>query len=107
MGDSSIWGAFATLALCVGGFWGLAQIVKKYGLKMHSMANSVPLNVLSKVSLTPKANVFVIRAGEKTLVVGTSDTGVNTLADITNFEGEKFDLAKLETLSKKEMIMKN
>ena len=83
MPDASILKAFATLVSVVAGLAGLLMLVKKYAKKGKKIVNQIDLHVISKISLQPKSHLYLVKAGENTLLLGVTDHNINTLADLT------------------------
>jgi flagellar biosynthetic protein FliO len=70
---------FAVLGLMIAVAWA----VKKYILdgRMRG-SNMVEIDVLGQRMLQPKRSIFVVKVLNKILVVGTTETGMNTLSEI-------------------------
>jgi len=83
MPDASILKAFATLVSVVAGLAVLLMIIKKYAKKGKKIVNQLDLQVISKISLQPKSHLYLIKAGDNTLLIGVTDNNINTLADLT------------------------
>lgn len=84
MFEDSILKAFTTLAICVAGLGALLFILKKVNKKSKLLSgNSVDLQVVSRISLQPKTSLFVVKAGQKTLLVGATEKSVSAIADLT------------------------
>ena len=75
--------AFLTLGICVLFLGGILLIVKKYAKKTKKLKNGFDLEVISRTSLNQKNHLYVVKAGEKTLLIGVSDHNINTLSDLT------------------------
>ena len=64
----------------------LAYFSLKYGLGRRGMAGSGRyLRVVEQVSLGPRIQVSVLKAGEKYLLVGSSEGGVNLLRELADY----------------------
>ena len=74
---------FPLIAICAA--LGISLLLlKKYALKRRKNKTAgLEISVLSRISLHPKTNVFIVKAGEKTLLLGATDHNINTLADLT------------------------
>ncbi|MFN8361387.1 MAG: flagellar biosynthetic protein FliO [Candidatus Kapaibacterium sp.] len=80
--DENLLHAFLTLMLCVLGLGVVLFLVKRYSAKISPQKQTVDMKVLGRLSLQ-KATVYTIQAGDRILVVGTTDHSITTLADIT------------------------
>ncbi len=59
----------------------LLWLLRKRGL-IPEIQSSDKLKIISALRLTPKVHLFVIKAGEKEIVVGVSDKSINLLCEI-------------------------
>lgn len=82
MNESAIIETFVTLISAVAVLGIILFIVKKYGAKAQNNQNDVELKLLAKMPLPPKNNVYVIKAGGKTLLIGSSEKNIATLAEL-------------------------
>jgi flagellar biogenesis protein FliO len=57
--------------------------LKKLAVKAKKVPGSPELLVLSKTNLGPKSGIYLVRAGSRTLLIGSTDHNINTLADLT------------------------
>lgn len=100
MPDANIIKTFATLLAAVGCLGVILVIIKKLNARSKGINNSVALKIISRIPLHSKSNLYIIKAGEKTLLIGATDQNVSTLADLTEenafvqIEGKKFSLKK-------------
>ncbi len=83
MPDASLMKAFATLAGVVGFLGLILFVLKKVIKKNKKIENQIDLQIISKISLQPKSHIYLIKAGEQTLLVGATDHNINTLADLS------------------------
>ncbi len=83
MFDGNILRAFATLGLIVSLFGVLLWMIKKYTGKTRKNASGIEMEILSKISLQPKNQLFVVKAGTKTLLLGVSEKSITSLADLS------------------------
>ncbi len=67
--------ALASVAVLLGAVGGLALAARRFNLRPGSGA----LHVVSRVSLSPKHAVYLVRAGGRVLLVGTGPQGAPTL----------------------------
>jgi flagellar biogenesis protein FliO len=81
--DENLLHAFLTLMLCVAGLGIVLFIVKRYSAKIAPHKQTVDMKILGRLPLQ-KANIYTIQAGERTLIIGTTDHSITTLADITS-----------------------
>ena len=69
MPEGSIIETFITLSAAVALLGIILLVVKKYGNKMNSGNSQIDLKVLAKLPLPPKNNIYLVKAGNKTLPV--------------------------------------
>ena len=91
MFEDTILKAFFTMAICVIALGGLFFLLKKFGNKYRKFQNSVDLQIISKMPLQQKTNLFVVKTGYKTLLIGVTDHNIAILADLT----EEKDIPKV------------
>lgn len=84
MPEESILKAFLTLGVVVAALGIVLYVIKKYASKAKKATGGMNIQVVSKISLQPKTHLFIVNAGKKTLLLGATDHGVNTLADLTD-----------------------
>ena len=74
---------FPLIAICA--FLGITLIlIKKYALKSKkNKSQGFDLNVISRLSLHQKNHLFVVKAGQKTLLLGATDHNINILSDLS------------------------
>jgi flagellar biosynthetic protein FliO len=80
---SPIVNAFLTLSLIVGGLWGVLLLIKRINGRSKNSSSPINLNIISRVSLQPKTHLYLVKAGQKTLLIGVTDHNISTLADLT------------------------
>ncbi len=102
MFDGNILRAFATLGLLVSLFGVLFWLIKKYTAKSKKKSSGISLEILSRMALQPKNQLFVIKAGDKTLLLGVSEKSINTLADLSSNvpSTQTFDNVLMQTQNK-------
>ena len=83
--DENLLQAFMTLMLCVLGLGVILYFVKRYTAKIAPQTQTVSMKVLGRLPL-PKANIYTIQAGDRILIIGTTDHSITTLADITSHQ---------------------
>ncbi len=81
--EGSVLKAFAILIGIVAGLGLLLYLVKKFGQKYRDPENQIDLKVMARVPLQSKSNLYVVRVSGRTLLIGSSDSSINTLADLT------------------------
>ncbi|NLO20300.1 MAG: FliO/MopB family protein [Ignavibacteria bacterium] len=59
-------------------------VSKKLARKGFGKNKDLNLSIVSKIALTPKSYLFVVKASEKTLLIGANDTNVSLISDISN-----------------------
>ena len=90
--------SFLSMLLMVGVFGLIIFILRKYIKKAKNKANPVELNVISKTTIQAKTHLYIVKAGNKTLLLGATDHNINTLADLTE---QKMPVAVNYTAPKK------
>lgn len=95
MFDGNILRAFATLGLLVSLFGLMIWLIKKYTAKSKKNSSGINLEILSKMSLQPKNQLFVVKAGDRTLLLGVSEKSINTLADLSENLPQKQSFEKV------------
>ncbi len=58
-------------------------ITKKLARKGFGKNKDINLNIISKIALTPKSYLFVVKASEKTLLIGANDTNVSLISELS------------------------
>lgn len=87
--EAALLRTFLTLAISVAAIGGLMFIVKKYGKKIRSQNSPIPLEIISKLSLSPKNQLYVIKAGGRTLLIGASEKSISAIADLSQTKDAK------------------
>lgn len=80
--EGTITETFLTLIAAVSVLGAILFLIKKYGNKINNNSNLIELKILAKMPLPPKNNIYIIKAADKTLLIGTSDKSISTLAEI-------------------------
>lgn len=80
--DATIFKAFSLLALCVGGIGVLFYFLRKYSSKLTRNNNTTEMKVTGKLSLMPKSHLFIVKVGDRDLLLGVTEGSINTLADL-------------------------
>ncbi len=73
--SSNWWMGTAGIALALAAFGGMSVAARKF----LPQSESGPLRVLGRTSLSPKHAVYLLKAGDKVLIVGTGPQGSPTL----------------------------
>ncbi len=81
--DSTMLQSLLTLIAGVGIIGLMFFFLKKYTLKAQNSSNKMNLKVVSKLSLQPKSSLFVVEAGDKTLLIGVSEKNINLISDLS------------------------
>lgn len=71
-----------SLALILGMIWFAARMLRRKG--KLSGASSTDLELVSRRSMGRRSNLVVVRVAGRTLLVGSTDTTVSLVADISN-----------------------
>ena len=103
MFDGNILRAFATLGIIVSLFGVLLWLIKKYTGKTRKNTSGIDMEIISKITLQPKNQLFVVKAGTKTLLLGVSEKNITSLADLSESVPEKhnFDTVLKQTQQNK------
>lgn len=80
-------------------------MLKKFAAKRNENKASINLNVISKISLQPKNHLFVVKVGDKILVLGVSENNINILTELEpnfadNMQNKSQETIKNEVISK-------
>lgn len=94
--DATLLRAFATLIGVSAALGGILFLVKKFASKSRKKIGGMNLEVISRVALQPKQQLYVVRAAEKILLIGATDQSINILSDLS---GENMDEALAKTLN--------
>ena len=84
--DETLIKSFFILIACVAGIGGLFFFLKKISRKVRASSDTIGMEILSRLSLMPKNHLFIVKAGEKTLLLGVSEKNISILADLTDEE---------------------
>lgn len=79
--ESSLW-AIGALVLVVGLIYVLKTVLMRMSGKTPASVNSPVLDVLTRVSISPKSNILVLRMSGRLLLVGESASGLQPIANI-------------------------
>lgn len=84
--DENLLKAFATLAACVGGIVIMLLVTKKIAVKKNLSAtlSYESVEIIAKIPLPPKGLLYVIAAGGKRLLVGSTEQSITLIADVTS-----------------------
>jgi len=80
--DPNILNTFLTLMASVGILGLLLFFVKKTALNFKKRGAESNLEVLSKLSLSQKNNLFIVKAKNKTLLIGVSEKNINLISEL-------------------------
>ncbi len=86
--------AFISLSVVVGLLIAVLLIIKKLIKNRGSKANSLDLQIISKVSIMPKSHLFVVKAENRTLLIGATDHNISLISDLSSDEHSSFELRK-------------
>ena len=75
--------AFFTLGIAVAVIALSLYLVKRLVIKKNVSNSGLELKILSRISLQPKTHLYIIKADEKTLLVGATDHNINLISDLT------------------------
>jgi len=88
--------AFFSMGIVVIALLLILYFLKKYTKKRKMNAGELGIEILSKTSILPKSHLFVIRAENRTLLLGAGDAGVSLIADLTE---EQANVRSIRTAS--------
>jgi len=80
--DTNIVQTFIVLITAVGVIVVIMFLVKKISMKRLENRTNINLNVISKITLQPKNHLFVVKAANKLLVLGVTDSSINILTEL-------------------------
>lgn len=80
------WVSMAVIAVGLAAFGGLSIAAGRWRGRPTTLARNV--HVVGRTSLTPRHSIFVVRAGEKTLLLGVGPQGAPTLLGDLSPSGE-------------------
>jgi flagellar biosynthetic protein FliO len=79
-----IMNTFFSLFLIVAVLGFVLFIVKRYAIKMKkNKPDGMEMEVVSRIALQQKTHLFIVKAGNKKLLIGSNEHSINTLADLT------------------------
>ena len=82
------------IGVCLLAFAGLRWLAKLHGQRAVGQ-----MQVLAKLPLEPRRSMFVVKVGERGLIVGTSESGMNALGELTAAELLAFEVTPDQTTS--------
>lgn len=82
MPDSPLFGSAVVMLLFIVVMGVLLLIVKKLAKNTKFNANTVPIKILSKLTIQPRVSLYVIQAGNKKVLIGVSDKSISALSDL-------------------------
>ena len=75
---------FFSLALIVAVLVIALLLVKKFAIKAKKIkSGNLGLEVISKISLQPKNNLYIIRVGNRKLLIGANEHHISAIADLS------------------------
>ena len=76
--------AFFSMGIVVVALLLILYFLKKYAKNRKINAGELGIEIVSKTSILPKSHLFVIKAENRTLLVGAGESGVSLIADLTD-----------------------
>ncbi len=73
---------FAGLLVVIGVIWGISILTKKLVTVQGLASSTESLKVITTLSLTPTRTLYMIRLGDRIILIGAGDGGLRTLAEI-------------------------
>lgn len=86
IGGDSLYGLLQTLgalAVVVALIFCVRLAVRRFSPSASPAAGSKSIEILARKSLTPKHQVFLLKTGEKEILVAASPSGMNVLSQVT------------------------
>lgn len=77
---------FAGLVIVIVVIWALSLALKKFVTVRGLASTSESLKILHTVSLSPSRMLYLVRLGERILLIGGGEGGLRTLAEISDME---------------------
>jgi len=77
---------FISLAIVLVFIWGISVLFKKFITVRGLATTSESLKILYTLSLTPTRTLYLVRLGDRILLIGSGDGGMRTLSEITDPE---------------------
>ena len=74
--------AFFSMGIVVVALLLILYFLKKYAKNRKINAGELGIEIVSKTSILPKSHLFVIKAENRTLLVGAGESGVSLIADL-------------------------
>lgn len=85
--DGAILQTFISLSVLVLALCAILFVLKRYSKKNNLKKNiNHNIQIISKTSILPKSHLFVVKADDKTLLLGAGENGVNLIADLSKNE---------------------
>ncbi len=82
--DDTMIKAFFTLGISVAVIALILFFVKKMVIKKNLSSSGIELKVISRITLQPKTHLYIVKADEKTLLIGANDHAINLVSDLTD-----------------------
>jgi len=87
---------FISLAVVLLIVWGISVLFKKFVTVRGLATSTESLKILYTLSLTPTRTLYLIRLGDRILLIGSGDGGMRTLAEIKDPEEVSVMLREIE-----------
>ena len=88
MTDFALMKSFLMLSISVGVVGLILYFVKRYTKKINQSIHQVELTVISKLTLGPKKELIIVKAENKILLLGSTDTNINVISDLTDYKNQ-------------------
>ncbi len=75
--------AFFSMGIVVIALLAILYFLKKYAKNRKIKTGELDIKIISKTSILPKSHLFVIKAEDRTLLIGAGDAGISLIADLT------------------------
>ena len=76
--------AFFSMGIVVIALLLILYFLKKYAKNRKIKSGELDIQIISKTSILPKSHLFVIKAEDRTLLIGAGDSGISLIADLTD-----------------------
>ncbi|MGB9701939.1 MAG: flagellar biosynthetic protein FliO [Candidatus Kapaibacteriota bacterium] len=82
--DGTLLNAFILLSLCIVAIFLLSLYLKKYSQNKAQQLGAFESKVLSKIPLSRNSSLFVVKVGERSFLIGSSDKTISLISELTS-----------------------
>jgi flagellar biogenesis protein FliO len=83
MPDASIMNSSVIMALIVGVLILILMLVKKMFPSANKKGSPVSMQIVSKMTLQPRVNMYMVKVGQRTLLIGVAEKNISLLSDLS------------------------